>query len=241
MPIPEAEKRRIMANNSMFEATTIIAVTRNGKTAVAGDGQVTMSNTMIMKNGARKVRRLYNGKVVAGFAGAVADAFTLFDKFEVKLNEYRGNLMRASVELVNLSDKYLEEARLTIVLSDDTALEFLVQDLPAGMTVWAFETGNQSIADDAKCETIDCTAQFLDAQPLMSGISTEANGASLTVTNQTGADIAVLTLRVHCLFENVFFGGKSVEYTIDNLANGASAEITAAECYMGTAQAASIR
>lgn len=147
----------------------------------------------------------------------------------------------ASVELVNLSDKYLEEARLTIVLSDDTALEFLVQDLPAGMTVWAFETGNQSIADDAKCETIDCTAQFLDAQPLMSGISTEANGASLTVTNQTGADIAVLTLRVHCLFENVYFGGKSVEYTIDNLANGASAEITAAECYMGTAQAASIR
>ena len=73
-----------MANNSMFEATTIIAVTRDGKTAVAGDGQVTMSNTMIMKNGARKVRRLYNGKVVAGFAGAVADAFTLFDKFEVK-------------------------------------------------------------------------------------------------------------------------------------------------------------
>lgn len=147
----------------------------------------------------------------------------------------------ASVELVNLSDKYLEEARLTIVLSNDTALEFLVQDLPAGMTVWAFETGNQSIADDAKCETINCAAQFLDAQPLMSGISTEANGASLTVTNQTGADIAVLTLRVHCLFENVYFGGKSVEYTIDNLANGVSAEITAAECYMGTAQAASIR
>ena len=147
----------------------------------------------------------------------------------------------ASVELVNLSDKYLEEARLTIVLSDDTALEFLVQDLPAGMTVWAFETGNQSIADDAKCEAIDCTAQFLDAQQLMSGISTEANGASLTVTNQTGADIAVLTLRIHCLFENVYFGGKSAEYTIDNLANGASAEITAADCYMGTAQAASIR
>ena len=147
----------------------------------------------------------------------------------------------ASVELVNLSDKYLEEARLTIVLADGTALEFLVQDLPAGMTVWAFETGNQSITDDAKCETIDCTAQFLDVQPLMSGISTEANDANLTVTNQTGADIALLTLRVHCLFENVYFGGKSVEYTINNLANGAAAEIYAAECYMGTAQAVSIR
>ena len=147
----------------------------------------------------------------------------------------------ASVELVNLSDKYLEEARLTILLTDGTALEFLVQDLPAGMTVWAFETGNQSLADDAKGEKIDCTAQFLDAQPLMSGISTEAKDANLTVTNQTGADIAVLTLRIHCLFENVYFGGKSVEYTIDNLANGAAAEIYAAECYMGTAQAVSIR
>lgn len=147
----------------------------------------------------------------------------------------------ASVELVNLSDKYLEEARLAIVLDDGTTLAFLVQDLPAGMTVWAFETGNQSIADDAKCETIDCTAQFLDEQPLMSGISTEASGASLTVTNQTGADIAVLTMRVHCLFENVYFGGKSAEYTIENFVNGAAAEINAVECYMGTAQAVSIR
>ena len=147
----------------------------------------------------------------------------------------------ASVELVNLSDSYLEEARLTILLTDGTTLEFLVQDLPAGMTVWAFETGNQSISDDAKCEKVDCTAQFLDAQPLMSGISTEANDAYLTVTNQTGADIAVLTLRIHCLFENVYFGGKSVEYTINNLANGAAAEIYAAECYMGTAQAVAIR
>lgn len=147
----------------------------------------------------------------------------------------------ASVELVNLSDKYLEEARLTVALTDGSTLEFLVQDLPAGMTVWAFETGNQSLADDAKCEKIDCTAQFLDARPLMSGISTEASGASLKVTNQTGADIAVLTLRIHCLFENVYFGGKSAEYTIENLANGAAAEIYAVECYMGTAQAASIR
>ena len=121
MPIPEAEKRRIMANNSMFEATTIIAVTRDGKTAVAGDGQVTMSNTMIMKNGARKVRRLYNGKVVAGFAGAVADAFTLFDKFEVKLNEYRGNLMRASVELVKewRTDRVLQKLEAMMIVADE--------------------------------------------------------------------------------------------------------------------------
>ena len=110
-----------MVNNSMFEATTIIAVTRNGKTAVAGDGQVTMSNTMIMKNGARKVRRLYNGKVVAGFAGAVADAFTLFDKFEGKLNEYRGNLMRASVELVKewRTDRVLQKLEAMMIVADE--------------------------------------------------------------------------------------------------------------------------
>ena len=110
-----------MANNSMFEATTIIAVTRDGKTAVAGDGQVTMSNTMIMKNGARKVRRLYNGKVVAGFAGAVADAFTLFDKFEGKLNEYRGNLMRASVELVKewRTDRVLQKLEAMMIVADE--------------------------------------------------------------------------------------------------------------------------
>ena len=113
-----------MAEHSLFEATTIIGVSRNGKTAVAGDGQVTMGNTMIMKNGARKVRRLYNGKVVAGFAGAVADAFTLFDKFEAKLNEYRGNLMRASVELVKewRTDKILQKLEAMLIVADENCM-----------------------------------------------------------------------------------------------------------------------
>lgn len=114
-----------MANHSLFEATTIVGVTKDGKTAVAGDGQVTMGNSVIMKNGARKVRRLYNGQVVAGFAGAVADAFTLFDKFELKLNEYRGNLMRASVELVKewRTDKILQKLEaLMIVANKDCIL-----------------------------------------------------------------------------------------------------------------------
>ena len=68
----------------MFTATTILAVKKDGQTAVAGDGQVTMGNAVVMKNTARKVRRLYHGKVIAGFAGSVADAFALFDKFEGK-------------------------------------------------------------------------------------------------------------------------------------------------------------
>ena len=81
-----------------FHATTIISVRRNGQVVVAGDGQVTLGNT-VMKGNARKVRRLADGKVLAGFAGAAADAFTLFELFEAKLDKYGGQLLRAAVEL----------------------------------------------------------------------------------------------------------------------------------------------
>lgn len=82
-----------------FHATTICAVRHHGKAAIAGDGQVTMGQSVVMKNTAKKVRRLYRGQVVAGFAGSVADAITLFEKFEGKLEEHHGNLQRAAVEL----------------------------------------------------------------------------------------------------------------------------------------------
>ena len=82
-----------------FHATTICAVRHNGHTAMAGDGQVTMGEKVIMKNNARKVRRIYHNKVVVGFAGSVADAFNLEERFEKKLEEYSGNLQRAAVEL----------------------------------------------------------------------------------------------------------------------------------------------
>ena len=83
---------------TQFHATTICAVRKNGKTAIAGDGQVTFGEHTIMKANARKVRRLYHNQVLAGFAGSVADAFTLFEKFEAKLETYNGNLQRAAVE-----------------------------------------------------------------------------------------------------------------------------------------------
>ncbi len=81
-----------------MRGTTILAVRHKGKVAVAGDGQVTLDDT-ILKHGARKVRRLYNDEVIVGFAGATADAFTLFDRFDQKLEQYNGNLLRAAVEL----------------------------------------------------------------------------------------------------------------------------------------------
>ena len=84
---------------SPFRGTTICAVTRNGETALAGDGQVTLGEKTIMKGNARNVRRIYGGKVVVGFAGSVSDAFALCERFEDKLTQYSGNLTRAAVEL----------------------------------------------------------------------------------------------------------------------------------------------
>ena len=90
-----------------FRGTTICAVKRNGVTAIAGDGQVTLGESVIFKNSAVKVRRIYGGKVILGFAGSVTDAFSLTEKFEGMLNKFAGNLMRSAVELAELwrSDK----------------------------------------------------------------------------------------------------------------------------------------
>lgn len=107
----------------MFHATTIVAIKKEGKVAIAGDGQVTFGQNTIIKKGARKIRRLYKDRVVAGFAGSVADAFTLFEKFEGKLEEYHGNLQRAAVELAKdwRTDKVLRrlEALLIVANKDD--------------------------------------------------------------------------------------------------------------------------
>lgn len=109
-----------------FHATTIFAVRHNGKSAMSGDGQVTFGNAVVMKHTAKKVRKLYHGKVIAGFAGSVADAFTLFEKFEARLEEYNGNLVRAAVELAKewRSDKVLRklEAMLIVMNENDMLL-----------------------------------------------------------------------------------------------------------------------
>jgi ATP-dependent HslUV protease subunit HslV len=102
-----------------FRSTTIIAVRRDGKIAMAGDGQVTFGET-VMKNNARKVRRLMEGKVLCGFAGSTADVFTLFDRFEAKLKEYSGDLARAAVELAKdwRMDRSLRRLEAMILAAD---------------------------------------------------------------------------------------------------------------------------
>ena len=107
-----------------FRGTTICAVRRNGQTAVAGDGQVTMGESVIMKGNAVKVKRIYNDKVVVGFAGSVADAFALSENFEAMLQKYSGNLMRAAVELAELwrSDKGGRKLEALLIAADSTAI-----------------------------------------------------------------------------------------------------------------------
>ena len=103
----------------MFKGTTILCVRRDGKVAIAGDGQVTMGNT-VLKHNAKKIRRMFGDKVIAGFSGATADAFTLFEKFEGKLESYRGNITRAAVELAKdwRTDKILRRLEALLLVAD---------------------------------------------------------------------------------------------------------------------------
>ena len=103
-----------------FHATTIVAVKKGDQVALAGDGQVTFGERAIMKATARKVRRLYHGKILAGFAGSVADAFTLFEKFETKLESYGDNLQRSAVELAKdwRTDKVLRKLEALLLVAD---------------------------------------------------------------------------------------------------------------------------
>ena len=105
-----------------YRGTTILSVRRNGKVVIGGDGQVSLGNT-IMKGNARKVRRIYNGKIIAGFAGGTADAFTLFERFEAKLEQHQGNLTRAAVELAKdwRSDRALRKLEALLSVADETA------------------------------------------------------------------------------------------------------------------------
>jgi len=103
----------------IFHATTILCVRKGDEVAMAGDGQVTVGNT-VMKHGATKVRRLYHGKILSGFAGSAADAFALYSRFEAKLDEYHGNMDRAVVELAKdwRLDKYLRQLQALLIVAN---------------------------------------------------------------------------------------------------------------------------
>ena len=108
-----------MNNDQKIRSTTVLGVIRNGKTALGADGQVTLGNT-IMKHSTAKIRKLYNGKVMVGFAGSTADAFTLLGRFESKLEAHSGNLKRAAIELAKdwRTDKYLRQLQAMMIVAD---------------------------------------------------------------------------------------------------------------------------
>ncbi|HTS06092.1 MAG TPA: ATP-dependent protease subunit HslV [Candidatus Eisenbacteria bacterium] len=108
-----------MATKRLIRSTTVLSVRRDGNVVLAGDGQVTLGESVI-KHSAKKIRRLYNDKILAGFAGSTADAFTLFSRFEAKLEQYHGNLGRAAVELGRdwRTDKFLRNLEALLIVSD---------------------------------------------------------------------------------------------------------------------------
>ncbi|MCR4822371.1 MAG: ATP-dependent protease subunit HslV [Treponema sp.] len=112
-----------------IRSTTVIAVKRNGKVAMAGDGQVTLGNT-VCKGNARKVRKIYNGKILTGFAGSVADAFTLLDKFEEKVKEFNGDLTRSAVELAKMwrTDKMYQKLEAMLIVADSSKILLISGD-----------------------------------------------------------------------------------------------------------------
>ena len=124
-----------------FMGTTICAVKRDGKTAIAGDGQVTMGQSVIFKNTAKKVRRIYNDNVIVGFAGSVSDAFSLTERFEEMLNKYSGNLMRSAVELAELwrNDKVGRKLEAMLITADKDNL------------LVVSGSGEVMVADDGVC------------------------------------------------------------------------------------------
>ena len=169
--------------------TTIVSVRKGDRVAIAGDGQVTLGQAIVVKHGARKVRRLYRDRIVCGFAGSTADAFTLFEKFEAKLEEFGGNLVRASVELAKdwRNDKYLRRLEAMLLVADESAIYTVtgVGDVlePEGGVAAIGSGGNYALAAaKALAEHTDLSADEVarKAMAIAAGICVYTNG-QLTV------------------------------------------------------------
>ncbi len=158
---------------TQFHATTICAVKRGGKTAIAGDGQVTMGESVIFKNSATKVRRIYGGNVILGFAGSVSDAFSLSEKFEGMLNKFSGNLMRSAVELAELwrSDKAVRKLEALMIVADKEVMLIVsgtgeVIEPDDGIAAIGSGANYALAAARALCQNTDYTAEEIAQKSL---------------------------------------------------------------------------
>lgn len=152
-------------------------------------------------------------------------------------NELGENI--ASIELVNNSDQFLAHAQITMMLEDGTQLKFEVEDLPSGMSVLAFETDNMEIPMQPICESVVSETEYEEDTPLLADkVTIESNGTAVTVYNITNASLTDISVRFHCLFdENVYYGGKTYEYSIAEMPPGGNLGLEVTECYLGTAEA----
>jgi ATP-dependent HslUV protease subunit HslV len=179
-----------MGDTPVLHGTTILAVRRDGRSAIAGDGQVTLGSTVV-KHGARKIRRLHNGQVLAGFAGSTADAMALFTKFEAKIEEYRGNLERAAVELARdwRTDRVLRRLEAFLVVADRDA-SFV---LSGAGDVIAPDDGIAAVGSGGpyalaaarslvRHTTLDAPTVALEAMKIASGICIYTNDAIVVET-----------------------------------------------------------
>ena len=142
----------------------------------------------------------------------------------------------ASIAVTNQSDQHLTRAEFTVTRSDGEVLSFLAEDVPAGQTVWAFDRNNAACELEDTYEAIDCQASFEPDSPLLTDRLTVAvEETAVTLTNISGEALNDLTVHCHCLFDGVYFGGKTYAYPADSIPAGGSADIQAEDCYLGEA------
>lgn len=148
----------------------------------------------------------------------------------------------ASIEVVNQSGEFLVSADITVILDDDSAWNFRLTDIPAGTSVWAFETGNAEIAEDTICKSVECETEYETDMPVMEEVlAVEADGTMVTIQNLTGETLTGLKAGFHCLFdEDLYYGGCTYTYPIDTIPAGESISLEVEECYLGMAQAVRI-
>lgn len=146
----------------------------------------------------------------------------------------------ASLEIVNQSDDYCDEAEISVKMQDGSQYTFKIFDVPAGKSVWAFDLGNQTLAQEGQCKKIDSTATFAEMPSVPDGIEYEVNDTVITIRNVSEQNINNLTVYYHCLFDEAYYGGKSYSQSIESLPAGQVIQLQTDECYMGTAEVVNI-
>lgn len=150
-------------------------------------------------------------------------------------NEYADDV--ATLEVENTSDEFLQEAKIIITLNDETKIPIVITNLPAGKSVWAFATDNTAVELNSECVEIACDATFEKEMSVLSGIvSYEVNETKVTLHNLSSDNLTDLSIGCHCLFDNVYYGGLTYSYDVDELSANDSITFDADDCYLGSAE-----